>query len=55
MFWIWFEWHVFTKPYIFEADGDTIKVNTTTDYFWKNMPEKYLGMAIVISVIMDNP
>ena len=54
MFWINFEWLVFAKPYNFESDGDTIKLNKTSDFLWRNMPEKYRGMAITIAVILEN-
>lgn len=52
MFWINFEWLVFTKPYNLEADGDTIKLNHTSREFWTDMPPKYQGMAIVKELIM---
>ena len=52
MFWINFEWLVFTKPYNFEADGDTIKLNRISRDLWVSMPPKYQGMAIVTELCM---
>jgi len=54
MFWINFEWLVFTTPYNLEDDGDTIKQNETSLNMWKMMPEKYQGMAITLMVILEN-
>ena len=54
MFWINFEWLVFTRPHSLEDDGDTIKMNDFTLYLWRSMPEKYRGMAIVIQVVQEN-
>lgn len=54
MFWVNFEWLVFTKPYNFEADGDTIKLNDVSDMFWKAMPDKWRCMATVIAVVLEN-
>ena len=54
MFWVWFEWMVFAKPYNFDDDGETIKLNKQSKRFWVDMPPKYQGMATVIEVIMEN-
>jgi hypothetical protein len=53
MFWINFEWLVFVKPHNFLADGDTIKLNALSDYFWINMPKKYQGWAITLDVMLE--
>lgn len=53
MFWIWFEWQVFTEPYNLKDDGDTIKLNPLSMDMWVNMPPLYQGVATTLSVIME--
>ena len=53
MFWVNFEWLVFTEPYNFKEDGDTIKLNPLSLQMWRDMPPCYQGLAIVISVMME--
>jgi len=48
MFWLNFEWLVFTK---IEADGDTIHMDVETLSLWRSMPEKYRGIAIVLEIM----
>ena len=54
MFWVNFEWLVFTKPHNFEADGDTIKLNDVSRQLWKDMPPAWQGMAITLMVVLEN-
>ena len=53
MFWINFEWLVFTRPYNFEPDGDTIKLNEVSNHFWTSMPARYHGWAIALDVMLE--
>lgn len=53
MFWVWFEWQVFIKPHLFEADGDTIRLNKTSKFFWQAMPERYQGLATTLEVVLN--
>jgi len=54
MFWVNFEWLVFTKPYNFEADGDTIKLNDVSHQLWLDMPPAWQGVATTIEVIQED-
>jgi len=51
MFWIWFDWQVWTPPFSLEVDGEHLKLNETTRIFFKARPEDAQVTAMLLEIL----
>lgn len=53
-FWIWFEWQLWAEPYsVLKDDEETLKMNSITRIFWKAMPLKVQGFAMILDLMLE--